>query len=164
MPDIVDPRTRSRMMASVGSKDTKPELTLRQALYARGLRYRLHEKSLKGRPDLVFPKFKAAVLVHGCFWHRHVGCRYSTTPATRAEFWNAKFDANVALDADVFNTLIGDGWRVATVWECALRKPRDVAVVADLVVKWLVSGSIAMEIGESEVMLGVAMPESFSDT
>jgi DNA mismatch endonuclease (patch repair protein) len=162
LTDIVDEMTRSRMMASVGNKNTKPELALRRALHARGLRYRLHPRTMRGRPDLVFPKFKAAVLVHGCFWHRHAGCSYSTTPATRAEFWNAKFDANVARDAAVLTTLLDNGWRVATVWECALRKPRGVMVATDLVAKWLVSGSMEIEIGENDVMTPIAPPENTS--
>ena len=116
MTDIVDKQTRSRMMAGIKGKDTKPELVLRRALHARGFRYRLHSKNVPGRPDLVFPKHHAIVFVHGCFWHRHEGCRYTTTPSTRPEFWQAKFDANVNRDGAVQGQLLEAGWRVATVW------------------------------------------------
>ena len=94
MADIVDRETRSRMMAGIRSRDTRPELLLRRAIHAHGLRYRLHDRRLPGTPDLVFRRFRAVCFVHGCFWHRHAGCPYATTPSTREEFWQAKFDAN----------------------------------------------------------------------
>lgn len=121
MPDIVDRATRSRMMGAVGTKDTVPEVVLRRALHARGLRYRLHDRTLPGTPDLVFRRFGAVCFVHGCFWHRHAGCRYATTPATRGEFWQAKFHANLKRDRRSQDALLDSGWRVAVVWECALR-------------------------------------------
>jgi DNA mismatch endonuclease (patch repair protein) len=145
--DIVDQQTRSRMMAGITGKDTKPELALRRALHARGFRFRLHSKTVHGRPDLVLPKYRAVVFVHGCFWHRHQGCRYTTTPSTRQEFWQAKFTANVARDAAVRGELLEDGWRVATVWECALRKPDQVAASAELLSTWLLSDEDQIEIG-----------------
>lgn len=152
MTDIVDQETRSRMMAGIGGKDTKPELVLRRALHARGLRYRLHGKAIKGRPDLVLPKFRAVILVHGCFWHRHFGCRYATAPSTRPEFWNAKFAANVARDATVKAALLGAGWRVATIWGCALRKLQQVEATADVLVEWLTTNSVELEIGEDNAV------------
>ncbi|WP_435988245.1 very short patch repair endonuclease [Sulfitobacter sp. SH22] len=97
------------MMAGIKGKDTKPELVLRRALHACGFRYRLYSKNVLGRPDLVFPKHHAIVFVHGCFWHRHKGCRYTTTPSTRPEFWQAKFDANVIRDAAIRDQLIEAG-------------------------------------------------------
>ncbi len=121
MPDIVDRVTRSRMMAAIGSKNSVPEVALRQALHARGLRYRLHVRALPGTPDIVFPRFRAVCFVHGCFWHRHSGCRYATTPATRLQFWEAKFLANVERDKRNQEDILESGWRVAIVWECALR-------------------------------------------
>jgi len=121
MPDIVDKATRSRMMAGIGSRDTVPEVTLRRALHARGLRYRLHDRKLAGTPDLVFRRFGAVCFVHGCFWHRHDGCPYTTTPVTREEFWQAKFQENVSRDRRNRRNLLESGWRVAVVWECALR-------------------------------------------
>lgn len=122
MTDIVDRETRSRMMAGIGGKNTLPELVLRRTLHARGLRYRLHVRKLPGTPDMVFPRFRAVCFVHGCFWHRHAGCPYATTPATRPEFWKAKFDSNVERDRRNRLALLEAGWRVAIVWECALRK------------------------------------------
>jgi DNA mismatch endonuclease (patch repair protein) len=119
--DITDQQTRSRKMAGIRGKDTKPELALRRALHARGFRLRLHLNAVHGRPDLVLPKYRAVVFVHGCFWHRRESCRYTITPSTRQKFWQGKFAANVARDAAVRGKLLKDGWRVATVWECALR-------------------------------------------
>ena len=121
MTDIVDKATRSRMMAAIGSRNSVPEVVFRRALHARGLRYRLHDPRLPGTPDLVFPRFGAVCFVHGCFWHRHTGCPYTTTPGTREEFWQAKFRANVARDSRNQEDLLKSGWRVAVIWECALR-------------------------------------------
>ncbi|RSY88180.1 DNA mismatch endonuclease Vsr [Sphingomonas koreensis] len=127
MIDVVDAATRSRMMAGIRGKDTKPEMQLRRAMHARGFRYRLHNGKLSGRPDLVFPRYRAAVFVHGCFWHRHEGCRYASTPATRPEFWAEKFAANTARDARSEQMLLDAGWRVAVVWECSLKgRPAEV--------------------------------------
>jgi DNA mismatch endonuclease (patch repair protein) len=134
-------------MSGIRGKNTKPELALRRALHARGFRFRLHSGKVHGRPDLVLPKHRAVVFVHGCFWHRHKGCRYATVPATRPEFWRAKFDANVARDRTVRTTLLDGGWRVATVWECALRKPDQVAASAELLSTWLLSDEDQIEIG-----------------
>lgn len=118
MPDVVDPQTRSRMMAGIRGKDTKPEMTVRRYLHARGFRYRLHDKRLPGRPDLVFPRYRTVLFVHGCFWHQHPGCRYATTPATNAEFWQHKLSANLHRDTRQAEALVVSGWRVLTVWEC----------------------------------------------
>lgn len=155
MTDFVDPATRSRMMASVRNKDTKPERALRHALHARGLRYRLHSGAIVGRPDIVLPRHRAAVLVHGCFWHRHRNCRHATIPATRPEFWNAKFEVNVARDAAVKADLLGAGWRVATIWECALRKRWQIEESANLPTEWLATDSLEIEIGENKAV-GIA--------
>lgn len=106
-------------MKSVSQKDTKPEMRLRKMLHGMGLRYRLHDKRLPGSPDLVFPKHKAVIFVHGCFWHRH-GCKQTTTPATRKDFWVAKFKANVERDSKNVKELEDAGWRVMIVWECEL--------------------------------------------
>ena len=124
MVDIVDKTTRSRMMAGISAKNTNPELTLRRALHARGLRFRLHNPKLPGKPDLTFRRFGAVCFVHGCFWHRHSRCQYATTPATRTEFWLTKFRLNVQRDNRSKRKLIEAGWRVAIVWECALRPER----------------------------------------
>lgn len=151
MTDIVDQQTRSRMMAGIKAKNTRPELVLRRALHARGFRYRLHSSKVQGRPDLILPKRHAVVFVHGCFWHHHEGCRYATTPATRAAFWRAKFEANVKRDNAVRGMLLASGWRVATIWECALRKPEQVTVATSLVSAWLLSKNATLELGQSDV-------------
>ncbi|WP_028656621.1 very short patch repair endonuclease [Nocardioides sp. J54] len=122
MPDVVSPEVRSRMMAGIRGKDTKPELLLRKALHRDGFRYRLHARNLPGRPDMVFPRYKAAVFVHGCFWHGHEGCSYFKVPATRREFWEAKFAANRERDARRRLELEEAGWRTAVIWECATRR------------------------------------------
>ncbi|SFZ80820.1 T/G mismatch-specific endonuclease [Devosia enhydra] len=134
-------------MAGIKGGNTKPERDLRAALHARGFRYRLHAKSIVGRPDLVFPKYRAVVFVHGCFWHRHEGCRYATTPATRPEFWEAKFAENVARDARVQAELLSLSWRVATVWECALKRRAEVCMIADQIALWLISVDAVIEVG-----------------
>ena len=126
-------------------------MALRQALHARGFRYRLHVKGYAGKPDILLPKFSAAIFVHGCFWHRHQGCRYATTPATRTDFWQAKFEANVARDSAVRGALLAAGWRVATIWECALRKPEQVNLATDRLSVWLRTEADALELGEHEV-------------
>ncbi|MGE4307294.1 MAG: very short patch repair endonuclease [Novosphingobium sp.] len=122
MTDIVDQQTRSRMMSGIRGRNTRPELRLRSALHAAGLRYRIHRKDLPGSPDLVFPKFGAVVFVHGCFWHRHPGCPKATSPSTRPEFWADKFAKNIERDERSRQSLIDAGWRVATVWECSLKE------------------------------------------
>lgn len=107
-------------MAAIKGSHTKPEILIRKAMHAAGLRYRLHVRDLPGKPDLVFPKYKAVIFVNGCFWHHHE-CHLFKWPATRKEFWKAKIDRNVANDARAEATLLQNGWRIATVWECALK-------------------------------------------
>ena len=121
MADIVDSATRSRMMAGIRGKDTKPERLLRRKLHAAGIRYRLHVPDLPGKPDLVFPRHKAVAFVHGCFWHRHEGCHWCSTPSSNPEFWSGKFERNIARDRETADALHRGGWRIATVWECGLR-------------------------------------------
>jgi len=141
MVDVVDKATRSRMMAGIGSKNTAPEMRLRRALHARGLRYRLHARALRGKPDIVFPQFRAALFVHGCFWHRHPGCPLATTPATRPDFWKAKFEGNVSRDDAAVRALRQAGWRVGIVWECEMRRSADVSTTAAAVERWLREGA-----------------------
>jgi DNA mismatch endonuclease (patch repair protein) len=110
------------MMKGIRSKDTQPEMIVRKYLHAQGFRYRLHARNLPGSPDLVLPRYRVAILVHGCFWHRHAGCKYATTPANNAERWKLKFDANIERDARKENLLRAAGWKVLVVWECELRR------------------------------------------
>ena len=124
----VDP-VRQRIMKSVRSRNTGPELAVRRFLHGAGLRYRLHDRSLPGSPDLVFKRYRAVVFVHGCFWHRHPGCSRATTPKTRTDFWRAKFDANVVRDHAAIAALEERGWRVLVVWECSTRSSTDLARV-----------------------------------
>ena len=123
-------------MAAIRGKHTRPEMLVRRALHASGFRYRLHVKALPGSPDIVLPKRNAIIHVHGCFWHRHPGCRYATTPATRPEFWAAKFAANEVRDERDSRLLVERGWRVAVVWECSLSRSRVEDTLAELAV-WL---------------------------
>lgn len=122
MTDTITTAHRSWNMSCIRDRDTKPEVELRSMLHRAGFRFRLHDRRLPGRPDIVMPKHHAVVMVHGCFWHRHEGCRNATTPSTRREFWQAKFDSNVARDHRAEQDLVALGWRVLTVWECELRK------------------------------------------
>lgn len=123
MADVVDKETRSRMMSGIRGKDTKPELMVRSFLHKTGLRFRLHGK-LPGKPDLVFQKHRTVVFVHGCFWHRHNGCRFTTTPSTNAEMWREKFNKNVQRDLAVTRKLRRDGWHVYKVWACSIDERR----------------------------------------
>lgn len=121
MADVVDRATRSRMMAGIKGKNTKPELLVRSYLHCRGLRYRLHASNLPGKPDLVFPKYRTVVFVHGCFWHQHAGCNYATMPSSRTDFWKRKLSENVARDQCQVIALERSGWRVFVIWECELK-------------------------------------------
>ncbi|MER8665082.1 very short patch repair endonuclease [Mesorhizobium sp. M1148] len=120
MADIVSPEGRSRMMSGIRGKNTRPELTLRRGLHALGFRFRLHQRSIPGQPDLVFPRRQAVLFAHGCFWHGH-DCHLFRLPSTRPEFWSAKIAANKARDAVVEAALAGAGWRHGVVWECAIK-------------------------------------------
>lgn len=128
-------------MAGIRGKDTQPEMILRRGLHARGFRFRLHDRRLPGSPDLVFPGRRAVIFVHGCFWHGH-GCHLFRLPATRQEFWRAKIEGNAVRDAVAEGVLAADGWRVLTIWECALkgRKRLPVEAVLDRAAEWLVNG------------------------
>jgi DNA mismatch endonuclease (patch repair protein) len=145
LADVFDAQTRSRVMAAVKGRDTTPELRLRRALHAMGLRYRLGGAGLPGRPDLVLPRRRAAIFVHGCFWHRHPGCRHATTPASRRDYWLPKFERTMARDAEALAALAALGWRRAVIWECALR-PREAPATAEAVADWLRGEAEALEL------------------
>ena len=127
MTDIVDSKRRSELMAGIRGRDTAPERAVRRIAHRMGLRFRLHRKDLPGRPDLVFPKHRLAVFVHGCFWHRHGGCRHASTPKSRTAFWTEKFEANVDRDARQEAALRTLGWRGLVIWEC---ETKDTVAVA----------------------------------
>lgn len=137
MGDVLTPEQRRLNMSRIRSRDTKPELLLRRGLHARGLRFRLHRKDLPGCPDLVFPRFRVAVFVHGCFWHGH-DCPMFKWPRTRTGFWRRKIDGNSERDRRAHAALAENHWRVLVIWECALRGPqrRPVAAVFDEIVRW----------------------------
>lgn len=118
MVDHITQERRSWLMSRVRSKNTSPEMRVRRAAHALGLRFRLHRKDLPGKPDLVFPKHRVALFVHGCFWHRHPGCPKSSTPKSRTAYWEAKFQANVDRDLRVARDLEILGWSTQTIWEC----------------------------------------------
>lgn len=120
MTDIVDPRTRSAMMASIRGKNTKPEIIVRRFLHRLGFRFRLHRRDLPGRPDIVLPKYRTVVEVRGCFWHRHEGCPFAYMPQSNREFWEAKLNGNRERDQRNLQELTKLGWRAIEVWECEL--------------------------------------------
>lgn len=121
MPDKLTPEQRRRCMSSIRGKDTKPEILVRRGLHARGFRFRLQERKLPGRPDLTLSKYGVAVMVNGCFWHGHEGCRYATRPQSNSEFWDAKIARNRHRDEVTTAHLEALGWTVITVWECELK-------------------------------------------
>ena len=146
MTDIVAPDVRSRMMSGIRGKDTKPELIVRSGLHRRGFRFRLHDRHLPGRPDVVLPKHRAVVLIHGCFWHGH-DCRFFRLPLTRPEFWASKIGRNRDNDARFAGALAAEEWRIAVVWECALRgRAAAVDIVIDRVAEWIDSSTARLEI------------------
>lgn len=147
MPDIVDSATRSRMMSGIKGKNTKPELLVRKALYARGFRYRLHSKKVPGKPDIVLSKYRAAVFIHGCFWHGH-DCSLFRLPGTRREFWEIKIERNKERDKTVANELSQAGWRRLVIWECSFRGMGQIGLdeTIRLTEEWLLSDSCDLEI------------------
>jgi DNA mismatch endonuclease, patch repair protein len=137
MTDVVDKQTRSRMMSGIRGKDTKPEHVVRKALFAAGYRFRLHRKDLPGAPDIALPGRRIAVFVHGCFWHMHRNCRYAKMPSTRPEFWAAKLRSNTERDRRAEDALMGSGWRVLLVWECATRDKVVLARLPETLAAWI---------------------------
>lgn len=126
MTDIVDRGRRSEMMSRIRGRDTGPEIEVRRIAHRLGFRFRLYRKNLPGRPDIVFPRYRLVVFVHGCFWHRHQGCRYAYEPKSRVPFWTGKFHENVVRDQRNEAALHALGWRVLVIWECETRDRTDV--------------------------------------
>lgn len=132
--DTVDSETRSRIMSNIHGKDTVPEMAVRRLIHGMGYRYRLHDRSLPGSPDLVFRSRKKAIFVNGCFWHSHQGCRLATVPKTRTDYWSVKFRSNMERDRRTLTDLHALGWRVLVVWECEIK---DVEVLEEKIVEFL---------------------------
>ena len=145
--DVVDPKKRSQMMAGIGGKNTKPEIIVRKGLHARGFRYRLHDHKLPGRPDMVFPRHKAVILVNGCFWHGH-GCHLFKWPSSREDFWRNKIGGTMERDLKNVKALRSAGWRVLKIWECALKGKTRLPsqTVIELAACWLSSDVCHFEI------------------
>ena len=116
---------RSRNMSAIKSKNTKPEIKVRKILHSMGYRFRLHSKDLPGSPDIVLPKYKTVIFVHGCFWHRHENCKYASTPKTRKEFWNKKFTENKKRDSEIQEKIKILDWRSVVIWECETKNIED---------------------------------------
>lgn len=150
MVDIVDSITRSRMMAGIKSRNTKPELLIRSLLHNRGFRFRLHVKDLPGKPDIVLPKYHSVIFINGCFWHGHQNCHLFRLPATRTEFWQEKICHNQANDSRAIELLLASNWRVCIVWECSIRGARkDPEKVASTIADWLSGTENFLELREN---------------
>ncbi len=121
MADAMTPEQRSRCMAAIKGKDTKPEMIVRKYLFSRGLRFRVQVRKLPGNPDIVLPKYKTVIFVNGCFWHGHEGCKYFRLPKSNVEFWKEKIERNIERDRESMRALLDLGWKVIRVWECELR-------------------------------------------
>lgn len=148
MADIVDTATRSRMMANIRGRDTKPEILIRSLLHRQGFRFLLHVRNLPGKPDIVLPRFHAVIFVHGCFWHGH-DCRFFKWPKTRPDFWQEKIGRNQTNDYTAKQTLLNTGWRVGIVWECAIRGVgKDISEVISHISEWIHSDNLFIEIKE----------------
>jgi DNA mismatch endonuclease (patch repair protein) len=146
--DNLTPEQRNKTMSSVHSKNTIPEILVRKALFALGYRYLIDYKKLPGRPDIVLPKYRSVIFVHGCFWHGHAGCPNSHLPQSNTEYWRTKIDKNRKRDGESLNELHALGWRVCIVWECAIRgknQKMKVAQVAAKISEWLKTDGVWLE-------------------
>ncbi len=135
MADVHTKETRSYNMSRIKGKNTKPEMLVRRFLHAKGFRYKLHDKTLPGKPDLVLPKYKTIIFVHGCFWHGHTTCKYYVVPKTNTDWWLNKINTNKANDARTIKALKKDGWKIIYVWECRLKPAKVVKTLNELLKK-----------------------------
>ena len=146
MVDVVDNATRSRMMSGIRGRNTKPEILIRSLLHRQGFRFRLHVRDMPGKPDIVLPRYRAVVFVHGCFWHGH-SCPLFKLPGTRPDFWREKIERNQNNDNRAKKALLADGWRVGIIWECALRGAgKNIEGVAHSLAEWLRSDTLLIEV------------------
>ena len=135
MADVHSKEIRSYNMSRIRGKNTKPEILIRKSLFSKGFRYNLHSKNLPGKPDIVLPKYKTVIFVHGCFWHGHEGCQYYVIPKTRTEFWLNKINTNIQNDMKNLISLKNMGWNVITIWECETKKKNNIKVLIDQIEK-----------------------------
>ena len=158
MADTMTPEQRSRCMSAVKGKDTKPEMMVRKYLFSKGLRFRLHVRSLPGNPDIVLPKYKTVVFINGCFWHGHEGCKYYRLPKSNVEFWESKITNNK--NRDVLNEIKLEklGWRVIRIWECEIRRVQDRNQSLERLYNQIVKRSIRYD--ENEIPIRIAAEES----
>ncbi len=150
MADIVSTERRSRMMSGIRSKNTQPEILVRKALFSAGYRFRLHRRDLPGNPDIVLPRRRVAIFVHGCFWHGHEKCSLAKVPSTRADFWQRKFEANRKRDRNSVEKLVFAGWRVLVVWECFIRHQNREGQMISALKQWIESSAICGELLASD--------------
>jgi len=141
MADVHSKETRSYNMSRIRSTDTKPEMLVRRYLHSQGFRYKLHDKSLPGKPDIVLPKYKTVIFIHGCFWHGHEGCKYYKVPKTRTEWWLNKINRNKANDVKAILTLQANGWRILNIWECDLKPLQIQNTLSNLIKQFSTSSS-----------------------
>ena len=151
LTDVVSTAKRSKMMSGIGGKDTKPELLIRKGLHAKGFRFRVHDRKLPGKPDLVLPRYKAVILINGCFWHGH-SCHLFKWPSTRSTFWKEKISQTILRDTVNCAALDKLGWRVLTIWECAVKGKTRLPIdeILEKTITWLISGASSSVLQGSE--------------
>ena len=160
MADVMTPEQRSRCMAAIKGKDTKPEMIVRKYLFSRGLRFRVQVKKLPGNPDIVLPKYKTVIFVNGCLWHGHEGCKYFRLPKSNVEFWKEKIERNIERDRESMQALLDLGWKVIRVWECELRNKANREVTLNKIYNSITSADrIGYSFEETEVPMA-AEPEA----
>jgi len=153
MPDIYSSKKRSEIMSKISGKDTGPEIIVRKYLFANGFRYKKNVKNLPGKPDIVLPKYKAVIFIHGCFWHNHRECKKSKLPQTRTEFWENKIAGTVIRDKRNISDLAKQGWRIAIVWECGTKKKDNLKYIINKLSEWIVDGkSKRIELSGQEIL------------
>ncbi len=148
--DIFDQQKRSEVMSKIRSKDTKPEMFLRKALFAKGFRYRLYDKKLPGKPDIVLPKYKTVIFIHGCFWHGHQGCKRGHIPKSNIDYWLNKINSNRERDNSNTNQLVSLGWNVIVVWECEIKTVKKLESIVNKIFEVFMESSIHKRMTQHE--------------